>query len=133
MATRQDNDNDTGAAERSRAATALDAARERTRSAYETARDRSRDAARQVTDQAAAYPLGAVVGGLAAGALVAFLLPRTERETRLLGATGRRLAGAAREAAQKGLDAGRERAQNLTGELGSKVGRAVADAIGAKD
>jgi len=119
---RQDNDNDNPTVERGRA-----------RSAYETARQRSRDAARQVTDQLGVYPLGAVVGGLAVGALIAFLLPRTEREDQLLGNTGRRLANAARDAAQKGLDAGRERAQNLSGELGSKVGRAVAEAVGAKE
>lgn len=124
-----ENDNDT----RGRAAAALDAARERTLSAYETARERSRDTARQVTDQLSIYPVGAVVGGMAIGALLAFLLPRTERENRLLGPAGRKLAGAAREAAQKGIGAGRERAQDLSGELGSKVGRAVAEAVGAKE
>jgi ElaB/YqjD/DUF883 family membrane-anchored ribosome-binding protein len=123
-----ENDNDG----RGRAAAALDAAKERTLSAYETARTRSRDTARQVTDQLSVYPVGVVLGGMAVGALLAFLLPRTEREDRLLGSTGRKLAGAAREAAQKGLDAGRERAQALTGELGSKVGKAVAEAVGGK-
>lgn len=131
MAVSQNPENDNDG--RGRAASALDAARERTLSAYETARDRSRDTARQVTDQLSVYPVGAVVGGLAVGALLAFLLPRTERENRLLGATGRRLTSAARGAVQKGLDAGRERAQNLTGELGSKVGRAVAEAVGGKE
>ena len=70
--------------------------------------------------------------GFAVGALLAFLLPRTEREDRLLGTTGRKLAGAAREAAQQGIDAGRERAQELSGELGTKVGRAVAEAVGGE-
>lgn len=130
MAIRQDNDNDAQAAERG---SAQEPQPGRARSAYETARDRSRDAVRQVGDQLTVYPLGAVVGGLAVGALIAFLLPRNERETRLLGATGRRLAGAARDAVQKGIDAGRERAQDLSGELGSKVGRAVAEAVGAKE
>jgi ElaB/YqjD/DUF883 family membrane-anchored ribosome-binding protein len=124
-----ENDND----QRGRAAAALDAARERTLSAYETARARSRDAARQVNDQLSVYPVGAVIGGLAVGALLAFLVPRTEREDRLLGPTGRRLAGAARDAARKGLDAGREQVQNLSGEIGGKVGRAVAEAVGTKE
>ena len=124
-----ENDND----QRGRAAAALDAARERTLSAYETARARSRDAARQVNDQLSIYPVGAVIGGLAVGALLAFLLPRTEREDRLLGPTGRKLAGAARDAARKGLDAGREQVQTLSGEIGGKVGRAVAEAVGTKD
>lgn len=124
-----ENDND----QRGRAAAAIDAARERTLSAYETARARSRDTARQVTDQLSVYPVGAVIGGMAVGAMLAFLLPRTERENRVLGPTGRKLAGAAREAAQKGLDAGRERANALSGEIGSKVGRAVAEAVGGKE
>ena len=124
-----ENDND----QRGRAAAALDAARERTLSAYETARARSRDAARQVNDQLSIYPVGAVIGGLAVGALLAFLLPRTEREDRLLGPTGRKLAGAARDAARKGIDAGREQVQSLSGEIGGKVGRAVAEAVGTKD
>lgn len=131
MAASQTPENDNDA--RGRAAAALEAAKERTLSAYETARTRSRDTARQVTDQLSVYPVGAVIGGMAVGALLAFLLPRTERENRLLGPAGRKLAGAAREAAQKGLDAGRERAQALTGELGGKVGRAVAEAVGGKE
>ncbi len=90
---------------RGRAAAALDAARERTASAYETARTRSRDAAKQVTDQMAVYPVGAVIGGLAVGALIAFLLPRTERETRLLGVDGAQ----ARRARERGRAAGPRR------------------------
>lgn len=133
MASRQGSGNDNETPQRSRAPTPLEAARERTVSAYEAARDRSRDAARQVTDQAAVYPIGAVIGGLAVGALVGLLLPRTQRENRLLGPTGRKLAGAAREAAQRGIDAGRERMQALPGEIGGKVGEAVAEAVVAKD
>lgn len=132
MAIGQDHENDNDATERSRAAAALDAARERTLSAYETARDRSRETARQVTDQMSVYPIGAVLAGLAVGALAAFLIPRTQREDRLLGKTGRRLAGAARDAAQRGVDAGRERVQSLSGDIGDKVGKAVAEAIGGK-
>lgn len=132
MASRQDDGGTTDTAERRPAATEK-ARGGRARSAYETARDRSRDAVRQVGDQLSVYPAAAVVGGLALGALAALVIPRSEREDRLLGNTGRRLTGAARDAVQKGIDAGRERAQNLTGELGSKVGRAVAEAVGGKE
>ena len=129
MVARQDNDNNAN----DRPDTNQDGRSGRARSAYETARDRSRDAAKQVTDQLAFYPVGAVLGGLAIGALIGFFLPRGERETRLLGDSGRRLTGAARDAVQKGIDAGRERAQDLSGEIGSKVGRAVAEAVGVTD
>lgn len=124
-------ENETGT--RGRGATALDAAREGARSAYETARDRSRQTARQVTDQMTVYPVGAVLGGLALGALIGFLVPRTERENRLLGPTGRKLAERAREAAQTGIEAGRERVQSLSGELGGKAARAVVEAVGGKE
>ena len=132
MASGQEPENDNDAAERGRAAAALNAARDRTVSAYETARVRSRETARQVTDQMSVYPVGAVIAGLAVGALAAFLIPRTDREDRLLGKTGRRLADAARDAAQRGVDAGRERVQALSGDIGDRVGKAVAEAIGGK-
>ena len=104
MASSQGPENDNETEERGRAAAALDAARERTLSAYETARSRSRDTARQVTGQMAVYPVGAVLGGLALGALIGFLIPRNERENRLLGPTGRKLADAARDAARTGIE-----------------------------
>ena len=87
---------------------------------------------RQATDQLAIYPVGAVVGGFLVGALVGFLLPRTEREEELLGKTGRRLAGAARDAAQRGLDAGKEQIDDIRAKAAQKVGEAVADAVGGK-
>ena len=133
MASSQGPENDNDTEERGRAATALNVARERTVSAYEAARDRSRETARQVTDQMAVYPVGAVLGGLALGAVVALLVPRSEREDRLLGKTGRKLADAARDAARTGFDAGRERVQGLSEDMGAKVGRAVADAVAPRD
>ncbi len=118
---------------RGRAADVLESARERTLSAYEAARGRTTDVTRQVTDQLSVYPVGAVIAGLAAGALFGVLLPRTRRETELLGATGRRLAVAARDAAQKGVDAGRERIDQVTGKVVNKVGSAVMEVVGGKD
>ena len=129
------NDNRGGSQDRSarsRAAEALEAARDRTTSAYEAARSRATDVTRQATEQMAIYPVAAVIGGFAVGALLATLLPGTEREERLLGKAGRRLAGAAREAAQKGLDAGRGQVEELRAKAAQKVGEAVADAVGGK-
>lgn len=114
-----------GAAPKGRAARALDTARERTQSAYETARDRTSE----VTDQLGVYPVAAVLGGLAIGAVVAALAPRTKREVELLGKTGQRLVDAGREAARKGIDAGRARTDEITG----KVVRAVGDAVGNRN
>ncbi len=44
-------------------------------------------------------PLIALAGGLAAGALIAALLPRTDAETRALRPVGKRIRGTARDAA----------------------------------
>jgi len=115
--------------ERGRAAGVIEAARERTASAYETARDRAGAVTRQATEQMSVYPVAAVLGGFAIGALVATLLPRTEREGRLLGNTGRRLTDAAREAAQKGIDAGKNQIEEIRAKAAQKVGEAVSDAV----
>jgi len=117
---------------RGRAADALETARERTSSAYEAARSRATDTARQASEQMAVYPVAAVLGGFVVGGLLAALLPKSAREEQLLGKAGRRLTGAAREAAQKGLDAGRGQIEELRAKAAQKVGEAVADAVGGK-
>lgn len=118
---------------RSRAAEALETARERTVSAYEAARERTTGVTRQVTDQMSVYPVGAVIGGLAVGALLGMLLPKTRREAEWFGDTGRKITDAAREAAQKGFDAGKDRVEQLTGRVVTKVSSAVVEAVGDKD
>jgi ElaB/YqjD/DUF883 family membrane-anchored ribosome-binding protein len=122
-------DSDTGPG---RAASALEAARERTASAYEAARSRASDVTRKASDQLTLYPIGAVIGGFLVGALVGALIPRTERETKALGKTGRKLTGAAREVAKRGLDAGREQLGELRSKAAETVGEAVADVVGGK-
>ena len=114
---------------RGRAAGMLETARERTASAYETARDRAGEVTRRATEQMSVYPVAAVIGGFALGALAATLLPRTEREDKLLGRTGRRITGAAREAAQKGIDAGKSQIEEIRAKAAQKVGEAVSDAV----
>ena len=139
MATRSDNETGAGTGtgtgtgsstqSRNRAAEAYQAARERTTSAYEAARERATEVTRQAADQIAVYPVGAVIGGFAIGALLAALLPRTEREEELLGTTGRRLTDAAKQAAQKGLDAGKGQIEEIRSRAAQKVGDAVSEAV----
>ena len=104
-------------------------ARSRAAEAIEAARSRASDVTRQASDQFSVYPVGAVIGGFALGALLALVLPRTEREDRTLGTAGRKLTGAAREAAQRGLDAGKEQIEQLRAKTAQKVGEAVGDAV----
>ena len=117
-------------APRGKAASALAAARERTASAYEAARNRASDAGRKANEQLSIYPLSAVVGGFLLGALVGAMLPRTERETKLMGQTGRRVAGAAKDAARRGLDAGREQIDELKSKAAETVSEAVSSLAG---
>jgi hypothetical protein len=120
---------DTGSASRGRAADAYQTARERTASAYEAARSRASDVTRQATDQLSIYPVGAVIGGFAIGALLAAVLPRSAQEEQVLGKAGRRLTGAAKDAAQRGLDAGKEQIEQIRAKAAQKVGEAVGDAV----
>jgi ElaB/YqjD/DUF883 family membrane-anchored ribosome-binding protein len=121
-------------APRGKAASALAAARERTASAYESARTRASDATRKANEQLSVYPIGAVVGGFLVGALVGALIPRTERETKLIGKAGRKVAGAAKDAAQRGIDAGREQLDQLKTKAAETVSEAVSSlAGGGKD
>ena len=114
---------------RARAAEVFETARERTASAYETARERASAVTRQATEQMSVYPVAAVVGGFAVGALIATLLPRTRTEEKLLGKAGRRISDAAREAAQKGFDAGKSQFEEIRAKAAQKVGEAVSDAV----
>jgi hypothetical protein len=108
----------------------IEAARARTASAYEAARSRASNATRRANEQLAVYPLSAVVGGFLLGALVGAILPRTERETRLIGKAGRRVAGVAKDAAQRGIDAGREQFDQLKSKATETIGEAVASFTG---
>jgi hypothetical protein len=81
--------------------------RQRAIEAYEGARDRA-------TDTLGQAPLLALAGGIAAGALIAALLPRTDTETRLIRPTARRVKDSARAA----IDAARETSRKRFDELG---------------
>lgn len=73
--------------------------RQRAIEAYEGARNRAADTVGEA-------PLLALAGGIAAGALIAALLPRTQSETRLVRPTARRVKTAATAAYQAARDTG---------------------------
>lgn len=81
--------------------------RQRAIEAYEGARDRASDTLGEA-------PLLALAGGLAAGALIAALLPRTEAEMRAVKPTARRVKDSARAA----FDAAKETGSQRLDELG---------------
>lgn len=85
----------------------LDQARETATHAIETARETAGKAAQQTAATLESNPVGVLVGGLALGALVAAVLPRSAREKELLAPLGRRVAAAATAAIAAAKDAGR--------------------------
>lgn len=96
---------------------AFESARDRTAAAYVTAREKAgsayETAGRRTSEGIDSNPVAAVVGGLAIGALVAALLPRTSREDEMLGPVGRKINDSAREAASAAKEAGRGQLDEL--------------------
>ena len=80
--------------------------RQRAIRAYEDARGKA-------TDTLGQAPLHALAGGIAAGALIAALLPRTEAETRLVRPTAKRVKNSARAAFTAARDTGTQRLDEL--------------------
>jgi hypothetical protein len=77
-------------------------------------------------------PLIALAGGLAVGALLAALLPRTESERRALRPIGDKLTGTAKAAASAAKDAGTSRLAELglTPEKGRETLRSIFEGAG---
>jgi hypothetical protein len=88
--------------------------RQRAIEAYESARDGVTNASRKAVDTLAEAPLIALAGGIAAGALVAALLPRTASEAKLVRPASRRV----RNTAQAAYSAAREAGSGKLDELG---------------
>ncbi|HET8750601.1 MAG TPA: hypothetical protein VFM42_07655 [Sphingomicrobium sp.] len=98
--------------------------RQRAIEAYESARDRAAGTLSEA-------PLLALAGGLAAGALIAALLPRTETESRLVRPTARRVKDTARAAARAARDTGSQRLEELglTREKGEQTIRSLFEGV----
>lgn len=108
---------------RGRAGDAYDSARTAAVDAYDSARERAALARAKTSDGIDEAPLIALAGGLAVGVLLAALLPRTEREDKLLGPIGERITGGARTAIDAAKDAGRDKLSelNLTRDAGTSA------------
>jgi ElaB/YqjD/DUF883 family membrane-anchored ribosome-binding protein len=117
---------------RDRAADAYDSARERAIEAYDSARQTATESGRKAGDSIAQAPLIALGGGLAIGALLAALLPRTQAEKKLIGPFGQRLTGAGRDAIDAARSAGQEKLAelNITADAGKSAMQSLIDGIG---
>jgi hypothetical protein len=98
--------------------------RQRAIQAYEDARGKA-------TDTLGQAPLIALAGGLAAGALIAALLPRTEAEARLVRPTAKRVKDSARAALVAARDTGSQRLDEigLSREKGEATIRNLIDGL----
>lgn len=101
--------------------------RQRAIEAYGNARDRVSSAGRRAGDSIEEAPLVVLAAGLAAGAAIAALLPRTRTEDKLLKPVTDRAKETARAAAQAAKDAGQGRLDELglTRQKGSDTIRSI--------
>jgi ElaB/YqjD/DUF883 family membrane-anchored ribosome-binding protein len=118
-------------------------AREKAEAARVAAREKAKIASSRTKSGIENNPIVALAGGLAIGAIAAFLLPRTEREDRVAGTIGKKVretASTAAKAAQStgkdqldamGLnaDAARDQVKDLFGKL-AKAATSAASAAG---
>ena len=106
-------------------------ARQRAIEAYDSARSSVTDAGRQAVDTLTEAPLIALAGGLAAGALIAALLPRTQTEDRLIRPTARRVRRSAEAATTAARETGTQRLEELglSREKGEATIRSLLDRV----
>ncbi|MEO7601648.1 MAG: hypothetical protein ABIS39_00065 [Sphingomicrobium sp.] len=88
-------------------------ARERAIEAYENARDNLTDGGRKARETLGDAPLIVLAGGIAAGALIAALLPRTDRETDLVRPTAKRVKDTAKAAFEAARETGSSKLQEV--------------------
>lgn len=96
----------------------------RARQAAHSTRETASDAAHRATDGVQSNPLAALVGGVAVGAVVGALLPRTRQEVETLGPIGKRLTSTAKAAALAARDAGKQELSGLVPDRANAKGKA---------
>ncbi|WP_156678962.1 hypothetical protein [Sphingomonas profundi] len=96
------------------AAIAAEAARDKANAAYASAKDTAATVRTRTADGIEESPLAVLIGGVAIGALLGALLPRTRREAEVLAPIGDKLGTLARNA----LAAAKEAGQDTLDELG---------------
>jgi hypothetical protein len=89
--------------------------------AYDSARERAAEAGDKAREGLGNAPLMALGGGLALGAVLAALMPRTRVEDKLLGPVGEKVTDGAKAAAAAAREAGREKLAelNITRDAGT--------------
>lgn len=87
---------------------AAESARANAKKAAEATRSNAKAAAKKTAETVDHNPVAAIVGGLAVGAILAALLPRTQREDDLVGDVGRKVRSTASRAAKTAKDTAKD-------------------------
>lgn len=103
----------TSAATRAKAAETPEKSKNVAVAGVEQSRELARKAKAKTSDGIEQNPLAIVLGGIAIGAIVGALLPRTERETKMMGKTGKKLNKKARKMAEAAKVAGLSQVDTL--------------------
>lgn len=101
------------AAARAKASVAYEKGKGAAANGVQQSRELARKAKGKTSDGIDKNPLAIVLGGMAIGAIVGALLPRTERETKVLGKAGKKLNKKARKMAEAAKAAGKEQVESL--------------------
>ncbi|WP_294390720.1 hypothetical protein [uncultured Sphingomonas sp.] len=107
---------------------------DRVSAAYASAKDRAGETVSGAASRLEANPFAALLGGIAVGAAIGALLPRSERERALLNPLGSRLGDAARAAIDAARDSGKQSFADsgFTGDqLRQQVSKLVEQALAA--
>jgi F0F1-type ATP synthase assembly protein I len=122
------------------ARTSARSARQKASDGFETAKASLAEAGESAVATIEDNPASALIGGIALGALLGSLLPRTSAETKTLGPIGARINAAAKDAASAARVAGGEKLAELgiTKEAarqnaGKLIGNALLAAVTASD
>ena len=116
---------------RDKAEDVIDGARERAITAYDSARDSAAAAGKKAGDQLGEAPLAVIVGGIAAGAILAALLPTSRRERQLLAPVTDNIRDKASAAVEAAKAAGQARLDELglTRDAGGEAVRSIVDGV----
>ncbi len=96
-----------------KAGSAYDSSRDAVKHGAEVTRDKARELGSKTGEQVQNNPIAMLFGGLAIGAVLGALLPRTQREAEVLGKTGRDLKARATSAFQAAKEAGSQQIDEL--------------------
>lgn len=102
----------------------IDKAQAKANEAYETSKQSVKKATTRAEKAAKDNPLAVVAGGIAIGAVIGALLPKTQKEDELLGTVGKRLAEGATAAAIAARDTGKAEFASLKPDTSSAKDKA---------